>query len=134
MKYIYSLLCYVALTSAVVAQEDKTTTLDSLFTIEKTDLSTENTEFGAVLANDNTVYFAQTNSNLNPDDKNKSYLDIYQATLNSDKSFSDISPLTSINSKWHDGTATVTTDGNTMYFASESFNTKKGFEKEKNSC
>jgi outer membrane protein OmpA-like peptidoglycan-associated protein len=131
MKYIYSLLCYVALTSAVVAQEDKTTTLDSLFTIEKTDLSTENTEFGAVLANDNTVYFAQTNSNLNPDDKNKSYLDIYQATLNSDKSFSDISPLTSINSKWHDGTATVTTDGNTMYFASESFNTKKGFEKEK---
>ena len=131
MKYIYTLLCYAVLTSSLIAQEEKTVSLDSLFTIDKTELSTENTEFGAVLANDNTVYFAQTNTNLNPDDKNKSYLDIYQATFNKDKSFSDISALTSINSKWHDGTATVTKDGNTMYFASESFNTKKGFKKEK---
>ena len=93
MKYIYTLLCYAVLTNSLIAQEEKIVSLDSLFTIDKTELSTENTEFGAVLANDNTVYFAQTNTNLNPDDKNKSYLDIYQATLNKDKSFSEILSL-----------------------------------------
>ena len=131
MKYIYSLLCYIVLSSAAFAQEGKTVSLDSLFTVNKAALSTENTEFGAVLSNDNTVYYASTNSNLNPEDKNKTDLDIYQAVLNKDNTFSEITGLTSINSKWHDGTATVSADGNTMYFASESFNTKKGFDKEK---
>src|SRR5690606_23309775 len=38
-------------------------------------------------------------------------------------------PVTEINSKWHDGPATITADGNTMYFASESFKEGK-FEKD----
>jgi outer membrane protein OmpA-like peptidoglycan-associated protein len=131
MKYIYSLLCYIVLSSASFAQEGKTGGFESQFTVDKAALSTEKTEFGAVLSNDNTVYYSRANANLNPNDNSKSDLDIYQATLNKDLSFSEITGLTSINSKWHDGTATVSSDGNTMYFASESFNTKKGFEKEK---
>jgi hypothetical protein len=46
MKYIYTLLCYAVLSSSLIAQEEKTVSLDSLFTIDKTELSTENTEFG----------------------------------------------------------------------------------------
>lgn len=104
--------------------------MDSLFTLSKTDVSSENTEFGAVLTNDNTIYFTRANSNLNAEDKNKSDLDIYQAILNADNTITDVTPLSDINSKWHDGPVTVTSDGNTMYFASESFNVKKGFLKE----
>ncbi len=131
MKYIYALFCYTILTSALIAQKNSTKDFAPLFTVTKSDLSTDNTEFGALLASDNTVYFTQANSNLENDDKNKSHLDIYSATFNKDQSFSEVKALTSINSKWHDGTATISSDGNTMYFASESFNTKKGFEKEK---
>jgi outer membrane protein OmpA-like peptidoglycan-associated protein len=105
--------------------------IDSLFTLNKTNLSSENTEFGAILTNDNIVYYTRANNNLNTEDRNTSDLNIYQAVLNNDQSFTDIKPLDGINTKWHDGPVTITSDGNTMYFASESFNVKKGFEKEK---
>ena len=131
MKYIYTVLCYIILSNSVVAQQKKVMAIDSLFTLKKAGLSSENTEFGAVLTNDNIVYFTRTNSNLKAEDKNESDLDIYQAVLNDNYSLTDIKALDGINTKWHDGPSTVTTDGNTMYFASESFNIKKGFEKEK---
>lgn len=131
MKYIYTLLCYITLSSLMTAQQKNVMVIDSLFTLKKADLSSEKTEFGAVLTNNNIVYFTRANSNLNADDKNESDLDIYQAVLNNDHSLTDIKALDGINTKWHDGPSTVTSDGNTMYFASESFNVKKGFEKEK---
>ncbi|PHS04264.1 MAG: cell envelope biogenesis protein OmpA [Kordia sp.] len=131
MKYIYIILSYIFISNAITAQHKGTMVIDNLFTLTKTDLNSENTEFGAVLTNDNLVYFTRTNNNLKAEDKNESDLDIYQAKLNSDNSITDIKTLDGINTKWHDGPSTVTTDGNTMYFASESFNVKKGFEKEK---
>ena len=131
MKYFYIILSYVLISNSVTAQQKKVMVMDSLFTLSKTDVSSENTEFGAVLTNDNTIYFTRANSNLNAEDKNKSDLDIYQAVLNSDNTITDVTPLSDLNSKWHDGPVTVTSDGNTMYFASESFNVKKGFLKEK---
>lgn len=131
MKYIYSIVCCIVLSTSMTAQQQTTIVMDSLFTLNKTELSSENTEFGAVLTNDNIVYYTKSDSNLNAKDKNKSDLDLYQAVLNSDNSLTDIKALESINSKWHDGPATVTADGNIMYFASESFNVKKGFEKDK---
>ena len=121
------------ISNITTAQNKDVIVIDSLFTLSKTDLSSENTEFGAILTNDNTVYFTRANNNLKAEDKNESDLDIYQAVLNTDNSLTDTKPLTSINSKWHDGPVTITSDGNTMYFASESFNLKKGFEKEKTS-
>lgn len=130
MKNIYTALCFTFLSTMVNAQ-DKIIEIDSLFTLNKTEISSENTEFGAILTNDNTVFFTKANSNLDDDHKNTSDLDIYEAVLNSDNAIIDIKPLNDLNSKWHDGPIAVTEDGNTMYFASESFNVKKGFEKEK---
>lgn len=115
----------------MTAQQKNNTIIDSLFTLKKSELSSENTEFGAILANNNVVYYTKSDSNLNAENKNKSDLDLYQVVLNSDNSLTDTKALEGINSKWHDGPATITADGNTMYFASESFNVKKGFEKDK---
>lgn len=130
MKKIYTLLFCIIACYTINAQ-DKIVSKDSLFTINKTDLSTEGTEFGAVLVNKNQVIFTKTNVNLTEEDKHKADLDIFSATLNKDNSFTEVTALKNINTKWHDGTATISADGNTMYFGSESFNTKKGFEKEK---
>ena len=131
MKYFYSLLCCIALSTSMTAQQQNTVEMDSLFTLNKTELSSENTEFSAVLTNDNSIYYTQADSNLNAEDKNASDLNIFQAVLNKDNSITDTKAVEGINTKWHDGPVTITSDGNTMYFSSESFNVKKGFEKEK---
>ncbi|RXR25917.1 cell envelope biogenesis protein OmpA, partial [Flavobacterium piscinae] len=36
-----------------------------------------------------------------------------------------------LNSKWHDGPSSLSADGNTIYFSSESFKEKDGYEKDK---
>lgn len=131
MKKTYLLLCCIIALSTVTAQQKNTKVIDSLFSLNKTDLSTDNTEFSAILTNDNTVYYTSATSNLKAENKNDSDLDVYQATLNSDNSITEAKALEGINTKWHDGPVAITPDGTTMYFASESFNVKKGFEKEK---
>ncbi|KOS07303.1 cell envelope biogenesis protein OmpA [Flavobacterium akiainvivens] len=79
--------------------------------------------FGAVLANDGTLYFT---SNRNTSRKTygrdeQPYLDIYTATYNADGSISEPTTLGSLNTQYHDGPVALSADGNTMYFASESF-------------
>ncbi|WP_410501052.1 OmpA family protein, partial [Flavobacterium beibuense] len=90
------------------------------------------TDFGAVLNDDNTFYFTSTrNTERRTYGRNEEpYLDLYVATYQGDGKFSKPTPVSEINSKWHDGPAAVTADGNTMYFASESFKEGK-FEKDK---
>jgi len=79
--------------------------------------------FGAVLTNDDNFYFT---SNRNTARKKygrdeQPYLDIYSATYNQDGSISEPVPLSSVNTQHHDGPIAITTDGSTMYFASESY-------------
>lgn len=92
----------------------------------------KNSDFGAVLANDGTLYFTSTrNTARRKYGRNEEpYLDIYTATYN-DKTgnISEPKPLTDINTRWHDGPVAVTSDGKTMYFASESF-VEGDFDKE----
>jgi outer membrane protein OmpA-like peptidoglycan-associated protein/tetratricopeptide (TPR) repeat protein len=95
-----------------------------LYTVEKSSVSSDKSEFGAILTNQNEVYFA---SARNPVGKShgmneEPYLDIYKATYNADGSLSNAILVDEVNTKWHDGPASITSDGNTMYFASESFN------------
>jgi outer membrane protein OmpA-like peptidoglycan-associated protein/tetratricopeptide (TPR) repeat protein len=89
--------------------------------------------FGAVLANDNTLYFASARNTARKEDgvKDEPFLDLYQSTYNANGTFSEPTPVSDINSKWHDGPAAISADGNTMYFASESFKEKKQFERDK---
>lgn len=98
-----------------------------------TDISDEKySTFGPVLTDDNTFYFTSTRNTLRKTygRNEEPYLDMYQATYNSDGTFSAATAITDINTKWHDGPAVVTADGQTMYFASESFKNGK-FEKDK---
>jgi len=102
------------------------------FDIKNMDINSDKSDFGAVLTNDNTLYFAsaRNTSRKTYGWNEQPFLDLYSATYNSDGTFSQPTPVESINSKYHDGPATISADGNTMYFASESF--KEGmFEKDK---
>jgi outer membrane protein OmpA-like peptidoglycan-associated protein/tetratricopeptide (TPR) repeat protein len=89
--------------------------------------------FGAVLADDNTVYFtsARNTARKTYGWNEQPYLDIYSSTYNENGTFSEPVPVGDLNSKWHDGPAAVTADGNTMYFASESFKESKQYERDR---
>jgi outer membrane protein OmpA-like peptidoglycan-associated protein len=103
-----------------------------LYDIAKSDVSSDKTDFGAVLTNDNNVYFAsaRNTSKRNSNFNEEPYLDIYKATYNANGTISDAVAVDNLNTKWHDGPASITSDGNTMYYGSESFNEKE-FTKDK---
>lgn len=98
-----------------------------LYHIAKSDVSSDKTDFGAVLTNDNNVYFAsaRNTSKRNSNWNEEPYLDIYKATYNANGTISDAVAVENINTKWHDGPASITSDGATMYYGSESFNEKE---------
>lgn len=103
-----------------------------LFDEKALDINSEKSDFGAVLTNDNFLYFAtaRNKARKNYGWNEEPFLDLYKSVYNADGTFSEPVPVTEINSKFHDGPATISADGNTMYFASESF--KEGdFEKDK---
>jgi outer membrane protein OmpA-like peptidoglycan-associated protein/tetratricopeptide (TPR) repeat protein len=103
-----------------------------LYDIAKSDISSDKTDFGAVLTNDNNVYFAsaRNTSKRSSNFNEEPYLDIYRATYNANGTISDAVAVDNLNTRWHDGPASITNDGNTIYYGSESFNEKE-FTKDK---
>lgn len=79
-------------------------------------------DFGGVLAQDNTFYFTSSRNVLRKKygRNEEPFLDMYSATYNNG-AFTEPSAINEINTKWHDGPACISADGNVMYFSSESF-------------
>lgn len=98
-----------------------------LYDVTKSDISSEKSDFGAVLTNDNNIYFssARNTSKKKNGWNEEPYLDLYKATYNSNKTISEATAVDVLNTRWHDGPASVSSDGNTMYYGSESFNEKE---------
>jgi outer membrane protein OmpA-like peptidoglycan-associated protein len=104
-----------------------------LFDVADTNINSKGqSDFGALLTNDNTLYFASTRNSSNKTDKwnNQPYLDIYQSTRSDNGSFSEPMPLRELNTPFHDGPVTLSADGNTMYFARDG-HSEKQYEKNK---
>jgi outer membrane protein OmpA-like peptidoglycan-associated protein/tetratricopeptide (TPR) repeat protein len=103
-----------------------------MFDSKNMDINSDKSDFGAVLAGDNTLYFATARNTAKKSYgwNDEPFLDLYKATRNADGTFSKPTEAEGVNSKWHDGPATISADGNTMYFASETFRDKI-FDKDK---
>jgi outer membrane protein OmpA-like peptidoglycan-associated protein/tetratricopeptide (TPR) repeat protein len=101
------------------------------FDVKPIDINSDKSDFGAFLI-DNTIYFTSArNSNSKIYSWTKEpFLDIYKANLNEDGTISNILLLKEINSKYHDGSVSISQDGSTMYFTSDSFR-ENSFEKDK---
>ena len=104
---------------------------ESGYTASSLPVSSDKSEFGAVLYG-NDLYFttARNTARKNYGWNEEPFLDVYKATLGDGGNFSEATPITELNSQYHDGPVTITSDGNTMYFSSDSFR-EKLFEKDK---
>lgn len=101
------------------------------YTVSPVKISSDKSDFGAVLY-DKTLYFtsARNESRKNYGWNGEPFLDVYTSIMADSGTFSEPVPLESINHKRHDGPVTISADGNTMYFSSDSF--REGlFEKDK---
>lgn len=101
------------------------------YTVSPVKISSDKSDFGAVLY-DKTLYFtsARNESRKNYGWNGEPFLDVYTSIMADSGTFSEPLPLESINHKRHDGPVTISADGNTMYFSSDSF--REGlYEKDK---
>lgn len=93
------------------------------YNVNNLEVSSDKSDFGPVLYDDNSFYFtsARNGARKTYGWTEEPYLDIYRADYNEDGTISNAAAVTGLNSKWHDGPITISADGNTAYFSSESF-------------
>lgn len=92
------------------------------YNVNSSEISSDKSDFGPLLV-ENTLYFtsARNGARKNYGWTDEPFLDVYQAEYNADGTITNSFPVSSINSKWHEGPVTLSADGNTIYFSSESF-------------
>lgn len=102
-----------------------------MYDVNPTTVSGDKSDFGAVLYS-NVLYFTSSRNAARKDYgwNKEPFLDIYKADYNIDGTFTNIDVLSSLNSQYHDGPLTMTTDGTTIYFTSDSFR-ESSFVKDK---
>lgn len=103
---------------------------NKLYEVKPSDVSSDKSDFAAVLY-DKTLWLVSARNGARKDYgwNEEPYLDIYRADYNDDGTITNAGTVSELNSKWHDGPVTISADGTTMYFSSESFKEK---ESEKN--
>lgn len=103
------------------------------YTAKSLEINGDKSDFGAFLSG-NTLYFtsARNTSRKNYGWNEQPYLDIYKSTMADDGVFSEPTTVNELNSRYHDGPVTITADGNTAYFASDSFREKSFVRDKKN--
>lgn len=105
---------------------------EKMYNVTETSLGKSgSSSFGAVLGNDNVVYF--TSNRGGKTDKRgtgESYLDIFQSVYNPDGTLSEPTAVSELNSKFHDGSPTISTDGEVLFFARDG-HAEGVFEKDK---
>lgn len=102
-----------------------------LFNVKSLDMNSEKSDFGATL-HDNVLYFTSArNTAKKVYGWNKEpFLDVYSANYNADGTITDVASVGELNSQYHDAFGTMSADGNTLYFTSDSFR-EHLFEKDK---
>ncbi len=102
-----------------------------VYDVKSLEISSDKSDFGAVLY-DNQLYFTSARNGARKEYgwNEEPYLDIYKADYNIDGTITNAGTVSELNSKYHDGPVTISTDGTTVYFASDSFR-ESSFEKDK---
>ncbi len=97
---------------------------ENIYDITKLKINSNKSDFGGTLVG-KIFYFASARNRKNEiyGWKNEPFLDLYESVYNEARqSFSSPKKLKNLNTKYHEGPVSITKDGKTMYFSSESFN------------
>jgi outer membrane protein OmpA-like peptidoglycan-associated protein/Tol biopolymer transport system component len=94
-------------------------------------VNSEKSDFGPVL-HQGKLYFTSARNGARKEYgwNEEPFLDIYSADYNPDGTLTNAAAVAGLNSQYHDGPVSITADGQTLYFASDSFR-EKDFERDK---
>ncbi|MFM9988172.1 OmpA family protein [Flavobacterium sp.] len=97
-----------------------------LFDLQSLEFNSKYSDFGAYLK-DNVIYFAsaRNTSRKSYQWNDQPFLDIYKTDYKDGKVNSLSVPADDLNTAYHEGPVTISSDGNTLYFSRESFFDKK---------
>ena len=101
------------------------------YDVKSLEISSDKSDFGAVLY-DNQLYFTSARGGAGKEYgwTKEPFLDIYKADYNIDGTITNANTVSELNTKYHDGPLTISADGTTVYFSSDSFK-EASFEKDK---
>ncbi len=104
---------------------------EKLYDIKRLEASSDKSEFGPVTYG-NVLYFTSARNQARKEYgwNEEPFLDIYRADYNQDGTITNAATVSGLNSQYHDGPLSITADGNTVYFASDSFREKE-FERDR---
>lgn len=96
---------------------------EKLFMVNKLEINSDKSDFGGVM-HGNALYFtsARNVGGKTYGVNDEPFLDIYQSTYSSDGNYSEPISVSELNTRFHEGPVSLSKDGNTIYFSSESFN------------
>ncbi|MFZ4107108.1 OmpA family protein [Flavobacterium sp.] len=100
---------------------------EKLFDVTLTNINSKGqSDFGAILSNDNILYFVSTRNNSRKTDKwnNQPYLDVFKSIRNSNGTLSEPTQISELNTPYHDGPLAISNDGNTLFFARDGLSSK----------
>jgi outer membrane protein OmpA-like peptidoglycan-associated protein/tetratricopeptide (TPR) repeat protein len=104
---------------------------EKLYDVKTLEINSDKSEFGPVLHESNLYFTSSRNASRKSYGwTDEPYLDVYKADYNTDGSITNASAVKSLNSKFHDGPVSLTADGNTIYFTSDSYR-ERSFERDK---
>ncbi len=94
-------------------------------------INSEKSDFSPVL-HGNMLYFVTARNGARKEYgwNEEPFLDVYAADYNADGTMTNAAGVSGLNSQYHDGPVTITADGKTLYFASDSFR-EKSFERDR---
>ena len=104
---------------------------EKLYDIKRLEASSDKSEFGPVTYG-NVLYFTSARNQARKEYgwNEEPFLDLYRADYNQDGTITNAATISGLNSQYHDGPLSITGDGNTVYFASDSFREKE-FERDR---
>ena len=104
---------------------------EKLYEIKRLEASSDKSEFGPVTYG-NAIYFTSARNGARKEYgwNEEPFLDLYRADYNADGTITNAATVSGLNSQYHDGPLSITADGNTVYFASDSFREKE-FERDR---
>ena len=135
MKKFASLAPNDQRTKFITADENfvtKILSLTKLFDVKTVAINTKFSDFGAYLK-DNVVYFVSARNTVRKNDNwnDQPFLDIYKSDYTNGVLANTATGFDDLNTLHHEGTMTISSDGNTVYFTRQSF-FENEFDKVKN--
>ena len=86
------------------------------FQLKNLELNSEDSDFGTFLLNDQLIFSSSRGDGIKYEWNQQPYFNLYFAEKNNEEIYNNVSKLNELNTKYHESSIAITSDGKTLYF------------------